>query len=109
MQEGLPSKTDQSGELAISPVIVLPGEEVRKEWNCDGQDAKYSFDNAIQNERNCYVIPHEVDELGNAVNVPKRRKVSQNLQPPTLTIENEGEGKEKRRDLSVVCDEINVR
>ena len=100
MQEGIPSKTDQSGELAISPVIVLPGEEVRKEWNCDDQVARYSFDNAIQNERNCYVIP--LDELGNAINVPKRRKISQNLQPPTLTIENEGEGKEKRRDLSVV-------
>ena len=88
--------------MAISNVIVLPGEEVRKEWNCDGQDAKYSFGNAVPKERNSCVIPHEVDELGNAINAPKRRKISQNLQPPTLTIENEGEGKEKRRDLSVV-------
>ena len=28
-----------------------PEEEVRKEWNCNGCDAKYSFANAEMNEK----------------------------------------------------------
>ena len=66
-----------------------PEQEGRKQWDCNGGDGKFSFANAVLNERDCYVIPHEG-------NVPKRRKSSRVLQPPTLTTVNEGEGKEMR-------------
>ena len=91
--QGMHKKTEESGIRKCDQ----PEEEVRKEQNCD---AKYSVVNAVLNERNCYVNLYGVADLGNVTNVPKRKKISQVLQPPTLTSQNEGEAKEKR-DISV--------
>ena len=57
-----------------------PEEEVRKKWSFDRQNGKYSVANAVLNERNCYAHAHEMTELGNVANVPKRKKSSRVLQ-----------------------------
>ena len=69
-------KTEASGRRKYDH----PEDEVRKEWNCDRQNGNYSVANAVLNERNSYAHAHEMTELGNVSNVPKRRKSSRVLQ-----------------------------
>ena len=64
--EDMYQKTEASGKRKCDH----PEEEVRKEGNYDGRGATYSVANAILNE------------LGNFINVPKRKKISRVLNPP---------------------------